>query len=159
MTRIVGAPNRAGALTRVTLRIARRKTAQLTGRETEHMIEPLEAFAHAPRLLIGYGIFELACEKVNRVEHRLKELAVLKAATIVNCEYCIDIGSSIATRSGLSDEQLLALPHHRASELFSEQEKLVLDLALAMSRAPVAVPTSCSARCASTSTTVSWSSW
>jgi 4-carboxymuconolactone decarboxylase len=140
MTRIAGAPSKAGALARVTLRIARRKTAQMTGRETDGMIEPLEAFAHAPRLLIGYGMFELACEKVNRVEHRLKELAVLKAATMVDCGYCIDIGSSLARKSGLSDEHLLALPRYRASELFGEREKLVLDLAVAMSRAPVAVP-------------------
>lgn len=140
MTRILGAPSKSGPVTRVTLRLARRKTAQLTGRKTEQMIEPLEAFAHAPRLLIGYGMFELACEKANRVERHLKELAVLKAATMVNCEYCIDIGSAIARKSGLSDEQLLAVAHYSASELFSDQEKLVLDLAVAMSRVPVNVP-------------------
>jgi AhpD family alkylhydroperoxidase len=140
MTRIVGVPRGAGPLTRVSLRVARRKTARLAGRETERMIEPLEAFAHAPRLMTGYGIFELQCARVNRVEHHLKELAVLKAAAIVNCEYCIDIGSSIARKSGLSDEQLLALAHYRTSELFDETEKLVLDLAVAMSRAPVEVP-------------------
>jgi alkylhydroperoxidase family enzyme len=43
-------------------------------------------------------------------------------------------------RSGLSDEQLLALPRYRESELFTDLEKLVLDYAVAMSRAPVDVP-------------------
>jgi AhpD family alkylhydroperoxidase len=138
MMRINGMPGRSGPFTRASLWFARRKLARLAGRETEQMVEPLEAFAHAPALLYGYGVFELACERVNRVEHRLKELAVLKAATMVNCEYCIDIGSSVARRTGCSDAQLLALSRHRETELFSELEKLVLDYATAMSRTPAA---------------------
>jgi AhpD family alkylhydroperoxidase len=140
MTRIAGPPNRTGAITRLTLRLARRKTARMTGRETDKMIAPLQAFAHAPGLLAGYGALELACSKARRVELHLKELAVLKAATMVNCEYCIDIGSAIARRSGCSDEQLLALARYRDSTVFSSEEKLVLDLAAAMTRAPVVVP-------------------
>jgi alkylhydroperoxidase family enzyme len=51
------------------------------------------------------------------------------------------MGSQIARhRSGLSDEQLLALPHYRESNLFTEVEKLVLDYAVAVSRTPVDVP-------------------
>jgi 4-carboxymuconolactone decarboxylase len=140
MTRIQPVqPSEAGPLTRVVLRTARRKTGQLAGRQTDRMIEPLEVFAHAPRLLLGYGMMELANEKVARVEPRLKELAQLKAATLSHCEYCIDIGSSIARRSGLSDEQLLALPTYRDSDLFSELEKLVLDYASGISATPVDV--------------------
>ena len=138
MTRIQPVqPSEAGPLTRVVLRTARRKTGQLAGRHTDKMIEPLEVFAHAPRLLLGYGMMELATEKVGRVEPRLKELAQLKAATLSHCEYCIDIGSSIARRSGLSDEQLLALPCYRDSALFSDLEKLVLDYASGISVTPV----------------------
>jgi len=140
MTRIAGPPPRSNPIIRMTLRIARRKAAQMTGRETEQMIEPLEAFAHAPGLLLGYGMLELATERARRVEPRLKELAVLKAATIIECEYCIDIGSSVAHRTGISDEVLLALPRHSDSPLFSERERLALDLAVAMTRVPVAVP-------------------
>jgi len=139
MSRIDGAPRRQGPLTRVSLRMARRKTAQIAGRETEHMIEPLEAYAHAPGLLLGYGIFELASARAHRVEHRLKELAVLKAATVVECEFCMDIGSAVARRSGIPDEQLLALADHGHSDLFDEREKLVLDYAAAMTRTPVDV--------------------
>jgi 4-carboxymuconolactone decarboxylase len=123
----------------VVLRTARRKTGQLAGRHTDKMIEPLEVFAHAPRLLLGYGMMELANEKVGRVEPRLKELAQLKAATLSHCEYCIDIGSSIARRSGLSDDQLLALPTYSDSDLFSDLEKLVLDYASGISATPVDV--------------------
>lgn len=103
------------------------------------MIEPLEMYAHAPRLLIGYGMLEGATGKLNRVEKRLKALAELKAAALTNCEYCVDIGSQIARRAGITDDQLLALPNHRESELFSDIEKLVIDYTVAVSNTPVHV--------------------
>ena len=140
MSRIEGVSDReAGMVTRTVLRIARRETVKLTGREPARMLEPLEAYAHAPRVLIGYGLLEQATAKLNRVEGRLKTLAELKAATLTNCEYCIDIGSTIAQRAGISEAQLLALPHYRDSDLFDELEKLVLDYAVGVSATPVAV--------------------
>jgi 4-carboxymuconolactone decarboxylase len=140
MSRIEGVtPAKAGPFTGLVLRVARRKTRQLTGRETDGMIGPLEAYAHVPRLLFGYGMLEDATAKLHRVPERLKVLAELKAATMSSCEYCIDIGSQIARRAGLSDDELLALPRYRESELFDELEKLVLDYAAGMSRTPVAV--------------------
>jgi len=84
-------------------------------------------------------MLEPAAGKSHLVDHRLKDLAQLKAATLTNCEYCIDIGSSMARRAGLSDEQLLALPRYRDSQLFSDLDKLVLDYAVGMSRTPVEV--------------------
>jgi len=132
-------PRQAGPLTGMVLRLARRKTRQLTGRETERMIGPLEAYARRPRLLLGYGMLEDATAKLDRVPERLKVLAELKAATMTSCEYCIDIGSQIARRAGLSDEQLLSLPRYRDSDCFDELERLVLDYAVGMSRTPVDV--------------------
>jgi 4-carboxymuconolactone decarboxylase len=141
MSRIEGmSPAKAGPLSGLLLRVARRKTRQLTGREPEGMIGPAEAYAHVPRLLFGYGMLEDATARLNRVPERLKLLAELKAATMTSCEYCIDIGSQIARRAGLGDEELLALPRYRESELFNELEKLVLDYAVGMSSTPVNVP-------------------
>jgi len=140
MKRIEGASGRrARPLARIALRMARRKTRQIAGAETERMIEPLEAYAYLPRLMIGYGALEEATSRLHGVDHRLKVLAELKAATLSQCEYCIDIGSQIAARAGITEDQLLALPHYRDSELFGELEKLVLDYAVGMSSTPVAV--------------------
>jgi 4-carboxymuconolactone decarboxylase len=141
MSRIAGVKStKAGPLTRVILAVARRKTGQMTGRTTERMIEPLEIYAHRPRLLIGYGMMEDATAKLHRVEERLKVLAELKAATLTSCEYCIDIGSQIARRAGITEQQLLALPRYRDSECFDELERLVLDYAVGVSSTPVDVP-------------------
>ena len=141
MSRIEGvSAKNAGPFTGLILKLARRETRKLTGRQTEGMIGPLEAYAHHPRLLVGYGMLEGATAKLDRVPERLKVLADLKAATMTSCEYCIDIGSQIARRAGLSDDELLALPRYRESELFDELDKLVLDYAVGMSRTPVSVP-------------------
>jgi alkylhydroperoxidase family enzyme len=118
---------------------ARSGLAELTGRETERMIEPLELYAHVPALLHGYGMMEQATAQLERIDKRFRALAELKAATLVQCEFCIDIGSQISRRWGLSDDELLALPVYRTSALFTEVEKLVLDYAVGMSRTPVEV--------------------
>jgi AhpD family alkylhydroperoxidase len=141
MSRIAGvSTEKARPLTRVILAVSRRKVGQLTGRRTDRMIEPLEVYAHRPRLLIGYGMMEDATAKLHRVDERLKLLAELKAATLTSCEYCIDIGSQIARRAGIGEEQLLALPSYSDSDLFDELEKLVLDYAVGVSSTPVDVP-------------------
>jgi 4-carboxymuconolactone decarboxylase len=128
-----------GPMLRVTRRFARKKVKQLTGRETEGMLGPFEAYARTPRLLFGVGMLEDATARLDRVPERLKVLAELKAATLTHCEWCIDIGSQIARRAGVSEEQMLALPHYRDSDAFDEDEKLMLDYAVGMSSTPVAV--------------------
>jgi 4-carboxymuconolactone decarboxylase len=103
------------------------------------MIGPFETLARTPSLLVTYGMFEAAVAAQHRVPERLKALAELKAATMTSCEYCIDIGSSIARAAGVSDAELLALPRYRDSDVFDELDQLVLDYAVAMSRTPVDV--------------------
>ncbi len=132
MTRIEGVSSeQASPLARLVYRISRRRY----GRD----MDPLAVYAHAPGLLIGYGMLEQATGKQHRVDERLKVLAETKAAAVVSCEFCCDIASSIARGAGLGDEQLLALPRYRESEEFNELERLVLDYATAMSRTPATV--------------------
>jgi AhpD family alkylhydroperoxidase len=84
-------------------------------------------------------MFERATAKQHRVQERLKALGELKAAALVNCEFCVDIASSEGRKAGVSDEQMLALPRYRESDLFDELEKLVLDYAVAISSTPTRV--------------------
>jgi AhpD family alkylhydroperoxidase len=136
----------AGLRVKLAYFFTRRQLARLTGREPEDIIEPLELYAHAPGLMFAYGKLEAASAQQDRVDWRLKVLAGLKAATLTHCEFCIDLGSQVARLSGLSDEQLLAMPNYRGSDLFTNLEKLVLDYATGMSRTPVEVPDSLFAR-------------
>jgi AhpD family alkylhydroperoxidase len=79
-------------------------------------------FAQHPRLMVDYMRFNRAAERGKRVPKALSELAVTKAATIVGCEFCMDISSEYARRAGLSDQQLLALHEAHDSGLFSDDE-------------------------------------
>ena len=140
MTRIQGAP--AGwrkPLLALVYRMTRRHMREIAENQTDRAIEPAEVYGHLPSVLVGYGMFVSAAERQRHVDRRLKGLAVVKAATLTHCEYCIDIASSVARKSGLRDAQLLALPRYRDSEEFSDLEKLVLDYAVAVTRTPVEV--------------------
>ncbi|HEX3962380.1 MAG TPA: carboxymuconolactone decarboxylase family protein [Trebonia sp.] len=141
MARIPGVPARqAGPYVRLAYYFTRRGLSRLTGRAPEGLLEPLEMYAHIPGLLRGYAGLEQATAKLHHLSKRLRALAELKAATVVRCEYCIDLGSQVSRRWGLSDEELLAMSSYRSSALFSELDKLVLDYAAGLSRTPVDVP-------------------
>lgn len=134
------APRDAGVLTRLAYLMSRRAMRKMTARDPERMIEPIEVYAHAPRLLQGYGRMEQATAKIAALPSRYRHLAELKAATMTHCEYCIDISSQISRRSGLTDDELLAVANYRESPLFDELDNLVLDYAVGMSRTPAEVP-------------------
>jgi AhpD family alkylhydroperoxidase len=132
MTRIEGARPRGPApLLRILYRLSRRRL--------DRDVDPIGVYGHLPGLLIGYGAFEQATAKQGRVPERLKALAELKAAAVVNCEFCCDIASALAQRAGVSEAQVLALPNYRDSNEFGELERVVLDYAVAMTRTPARV--------------------
>jgi alkylhydroperoxidase family enzyme len=141
MARIAGIPAAAaGPRVKLVYFFTRRHFARLTGRTPERAVEPLEIYARLPRLLRGYGSLEQATASLHRLDWRLHVLAELKATTVIHCEFCIDLASQIARHSGLSDQELLALPQYRDSDLFTELEKLVMDYAVGMTRTPAQVP-------------------
>lgn len=133
MARVRAVPEReAGLLGRLAYRFSRRRFGKV--------MEPLTIMAHHPRLLAGYGAFELALDRSHLLDGRLKELAVLKTAALVGCEFCIDIGSALARHSGVTEEQLRDLSRYETSEAFSAPEKLVLSYAMEMTRTPAVIP-------------------
>ncbi len=147
MARLPGiTPGKSGIGVKPAFFFTRRAMRDMTGREPERMLEPLEMYAHVPFLMNGYGKFEQATGKIKDLDTRKRHLAELKAATMTHYEYCIDIGSLVARKAGLSNEELLALPGYQTSRLFDVVDKLVLDYSVAMSNTPVEVPDSLFAR-------------
>ena len=102
-------------------------------------LDLVRALARRPQLAFGTVAFELAVATSARVDSRLKILAELKTASIIACEYCLDIGSALARHEGLDERQLRDLPVHRSSDAFDEEERTVLDLAEALTRVPAVV--------------------
>jgi AhpD family alkylhydroperoxidase len=142
MARINGVPQgEAGPIVRLVYRFMRKGMTKLTGRAptSGSGIEPIEIWAHQPKMMTGMGKFQAAVRKADGVEERLKNLVELKGAQMIGCEYCVDLGSQICRNSGLSDDELLALARYHGSELFTDREKLALDYAVAVMRTPVEV--------------------
>jgi 4-carboxymuconolactone decarboxylase len=78
--RIEGLPkNRAGLLGRFFYWMSKRSLGKVA--------DPLTVMAHHGWVLFGYGIFELASLRARLLEPRLKELAQIKAATLVGCPF------------------------------------------------------------------------
>jgi alkylhydroperoxidase family enzyme len=143
MARIQGVPqSQAGPIVKLVYKFGPRAMRKLTGRAPSagrSGIEPVEVWAHQPRMMRGMFRFNQAVRAGKTVEERIKNLVELKGAQMIGCEYCVDLGSQICRNSGFSEEELLALPRYRQSTLFTEREKVALDYAVAVMRTPVEV--------------------
>jgi alkylhydroperoxidase family enzyme len=142
MARIQGVQKAdAGLKIKLVYRLGPRMMRKLTGREpqTGSGIEPMEIWAHQPKMMFAMGKFNQAVRKAHTVDERLKNLVELKGAQMIGCEWCVDLGSQVWRNSGFSDAELLALPRYRQSDLFTAREKLALDYTVAVMRTPVEV--------------------
>ena len=119
----------------MTTRMANWYTRRSYGRDTEIA----GVMAHSKPNFRGYGMFEFFHERSKATDHRLLALAGTKAACMVGCEFCLDIGSHISLQAGVTEEQLRALHAYRDSPAFSQQERLVLEYAEEMCRTPVLI--------------------
>lgn len=119
-----------------TVRMANWYTRRGYGRDTEIA----GVMAHSPGNFRGYGFFEWCHERSDSVDEKLKALAATKAACLVGCEFCLDIGSHLSRRAGVTEEQLRTLHAYRESPAFSPLERLVLEYAEAMCQTPMLVP-------------------
>jgi AhpD family alkylhydroperoxidase len=137
MSRIEGIPARGHPLARVCYAAARREIKRMTGKSLITPDIPLRA--HRFRQLLGYALLEKSVAARPLVPDRLRALAVLKSAVMQGCEMCQDIGSFEARANGVSEAQLQELHRHRESGEFDATERLVLDLAVAMTLTPVRV--------------------
>ena len=98
---------------------APRAMTKLTGRDpqTGNGIEPMKIWAHQPKMMTGMGRFSQAIRSSSTVTERIRNLVELKGAQMIGCEFCVDLGSRICRNSGLSDQELLALPRYQSSDL------------------------------------------
>ena len=123
-------------------------TLRVLSRARRNRLDLLRALGRRPQLLIGTGMYELGIALSARVDMRLKIVAELKVAALVTCEFCLDIGSEIARASGLTEHQLRELPRYRTSPVFDDDQRLVMELAEAMTVVPATIDDDLKARLA-----------
>jgi AhpD family alkylhydroperoxidase len=97
------------------------------------VLEPVSIAAQNPEVFLAYTSYEAAFREASRVDRKLKELAFLRVASLIGCAFCIDFGSAEARRLGISEAQIKDLHRYRESSAFDATERVVLDLATAMS--------------------------
>jgi AhpD family alkylhydroperoxidase len=122
----------AGWLLRTAFRLARRRFGQVP--------EPVQAAAHHRGLLWAAGLHELAYERAaTRLDADLRDLVVHRVATRVGCSWCVDFGTMLTIKAGLSVERHRELGRYRTSAAFTPLEKLALEYADAMTDLPMTV--------------------
>lgn len=119
----------------------RRLTYATAKRMYGRPLEPTGVIAHHRPLLAGYAALSLSQQRFSKtVPHQFKELAMLRTAQLIGCEWCLDFGSRLAHDSGIPEQKLRALSLWHESDLFDPSERLVLEYAEAMTQTPVEVP-------------------
>lgn len=116
-----------------------RPMAKVLPRGRRDRYDLLRWLRHRPQILTAMVAYEMALVGSAQMDSRLKQLAELKAAALVTCEFCLDVGSALATANGITENQLRDLPRFAESDAFSPDEKLVLEFAEAMSRTPAVI--------------------
>jgi len=122
----------SGLLVRLVYFVARRRLGRIP--------IPVGIMAYHRLVLFAVGLFETLFERTRAVDARLKDLAVIKAATVVGCRFCIDIGAALSRSKGVSEADLQALLLHHESGQFNALELDVLDYAVLMTETPMVVP-------------------
>ena len=142
MPRIEGVPrSKAGPIVKLVYRYGPRAIKKLTGSDPKSGsgIEPMEIWAHQPKMMMGMGRFNQAIRKGKTVDERIKNLVELKGAQMIGCEFCVDLGSQVCRNSGFSDSELLALARYQSSDQFTDREMAALDYTVAVMHTPVEV--------------------
>src|SRR5215218_1944164 len=88
--------------------------------------DALRYLIRRPALLAAIGASETAVLAGNRVDPRLKYLAVLKCSSLAGCPFRLDIGSAVCRALGIDENTLADLPRHAPSDRFTPPEKAAL---------------------------------
>src|ERR1700733_5643538 len=108
--------------------------------------EPVEVVSHNPK------VAEFALElggKVSAwdaVDESLKSFAHMAVAAQVGCSWCLDVGYFQAQNQNLDLAKASQVPRWRESDVFTPQERDVLEYAEAMTNTPPSVTDELSAR-------------
>lgn len=120
--------------------LAYRAGAWLSRRRYGLMVDPGAALGHHMQVARSYALFELQVQRWRRLDHVLKDLAVMAAAAKIGCAWCMDFGYWESTAlHHVPAEKVRAVPAWRDSGVFTDLERLVLGYAEAMTDTPPSV--------------------
>jgi len=102
-------------------------------RKYGRVLVPALLWARVPRLFVAvawlYGMLDL---KRSRVSPVLRSLVTVRVSQINHCRFCVDLNSATLARRAGSLDKVTALADWRASPLFDDCERAVLEYAEAV---------------------------
>jgi AhpD family alkylhydroperoxidase len=102
--------------------------------------EPLENWYPHGGVFWTWSMTETMVEATWRqLPANIRNLAVLEAASVIDCPWCLDFGSHVATRNGLDEEKIRHLHDWRSSDAYDDDERLAIELAEQMSATPAEI--------------------
>ncbi len=122
-------PERAGLLTRLMYRYAKRRFGEVP--------EPFAVSAHHPGLLVASAVHETALQKAStKLPVNVRELAVYWTARTIGCSWCVDFGSMLIRLEGLDMDRLKDIDNYATSPRYTDDERAAIAYADAMTRDP-----------------------
>jgi alkylhydroperoxidase family enzyme len=124
-----------GLIGRFAYRYARRKFGSV--------VQPVRAAAHHNGVLMASGALETVVEKSwTKLDPSLRWLAVQCVAGQIGCSWCTDFGYYLGKHQNIDPAKVTDIARWRTTDVYTEQERLVLDYAESASATPAVVPES-----------------
>jgi alkylhydroperoxidase family enzyme len=122
------------------LRIGIWISKKVTGRD----LLPAKLLVWYPKTAISSGIMEaLVAHRDGQLDKRILKIVRLQTSFAVACPFCIDMNSYDYTTYGITQNELIALQGRAGIDevqTFSVREKIAIEYAKLISRAPLAFP-------------------
>lgn len=104
------------------------------------ILEPLFLWGRIPRIFLAFlRLNKRLNRKKSPLDPLLRALTTVKVSQINHCAFCIDMNSMLFFQRGGEEDKMKALPNFATSDLFSEKEKVTLEYAEKITRAPAEV--------------------
>ena len=131
-------PHPASRLSRVLLRYGRRKYGDL---------QPSAAAGNHSGVLLAMGAIEtIAASRWTRLDPHLKWLAVQAAASEIGCSWCVDYSYYLGVQAQIDPAKVRDVGRWRDSDVYDEQERVVLEYAERATATPATVDDALAAR-------------
>lgn len=98
---------------------------------------------HYARLPMAFGLFSAKISQLDKKLTLPAETALLireQVARLNICEFCIDIGRSLAIQASMNEDKFDALGDYRTSPLFTDAERAALDYTTELTKTKQANP-------------------
>lgn len=104
------------------------------------IVEPLQATAHHPGVLLASGLIEtVAGARWKRLDPHLRWLALQATAAAIGCSWCIDYSYYEGVNHGVDPRKVREITHWRESDAYDDRERAVLAYAEAVNATPTCV--------------------